>query len=122
LQFFYYQNKTIHYLFYYLARNIWRINYFALHIEIHNRVNHITRNWVANKGITYRKENPSWSGDNFLVYLALSQDVVFAFKSISSIIHVIFRGIYCLKILEVVVEKRRGFIEVVATEIFARNG
>jgi hypothetical protein len=40
----------------YLARNIWRIIHFALHIERTNNINHLTRNWVANKGTTYKKK------------------------------------------------------------------
>lgn len=52
------QNDTIHHLFFdcYPAKNIWRIIYFALHIDRPNNINHITENWVANQtplGIKY---------------------------------------------------------------------
>jgi hypothetical protein len=41
---------------FYLARNIWRIIYFVLHIERPNSINHIIMNWAANKGTAHRKK------------------------------------------------------------------
>jgi hypothetical protein len=52
------QNETIQHFFFdcYLARNIWRIIYFALHVERPISINHLTRNWVANKGTSYNNK------------------------------------------------------------------
>jgi hypothetical protein len=51
------QNVSIQHLLFdcYLARNIWRIIYFALNIERLNNINHIIGSWIANKGTIHRK-------------------------------------------------------------------
>jgi hypothetical protein len=51
------QNKTIQRLFFdcYIARNIWRIINFALHIGRSSCINHLTRNWYISKKTTHRK-------------------------------------------------------------------
>jgi hypothetical protein len=53
------QIESIQHLFFdcYLARNIWRINSFALHIERPFSINHLTRNWYANEGTTQTKDS-----------------------------------------------------------------
>jgi hypothetical protein len=53
------QIENIQHLFFdcYLARNIWRINNFALHIERPSSINHLTRNWYADKGTTHRNDS-----------------------------------------------------------------
>jgi hypothetical protein len=40
---------------YYFARNIWRIINFTLQIERPISINHLIRNWYANKGTIHRK-------------------------------------------------------------------
>lgn len=53
------QNETVQHLLFdcCLARNIWRIVYFALNIERPNNINHIKGNCVANKNTAYRQKN-----------------------------------------------------------------
>jgi hypothetical protein len=55
------QNETVQHLLFdcCLARNIWRIVYFALNIERPNNINHIKGNCVANKNTAYRQKKIS---------------------------------------------------------------
>jgi hypothetical protein len=51
------RNESIQHLFFYcyIAKNIWRIIYFALKIEMPININHIIGSWTSNRDMGYKK-------------------------------------------------------------------
>jgi hypothetical protein len=82
----------------YLIRIIWSIIYFALNIEKPININHIIENWATNKGIAHRKKLLIGVAAMFWSIWLCCNDVVFNFKPISSILQVLFRGTYWLRL------------------------
>jgi hypothetical protein len=126
------QNESIQHLFFdcYLARNIWRIIYFALNIERPNNINHIIGSWIANKGTTHRKKLLIGVAAMFWSIWLCRNDVVFTFKPKPSIMQVLFRATYWLRFWRLLQKEQLQHeilvvcrsLEVVAMEIFASHG
>ena len=126
------QNETIQHIFFdcYLIRNIWRIIYFAFNIERPININHIIENWATNKGIAHRKKLLIGVAAMFWSIWLCRNDVAFNFKPIPSILQVLFRGMYWLRLWRLL-QKQEAHqeilvvcqsLEMVAMEILAKHG
>jgi hypothetical protein len=69
------RNKSIQRLFFdcYIAKNIWRIIYFVIKIEMPVNINHIIGSWASNSDLGYKKLLLTGISALFLVYLAYSK-------------------------------------------------
>jgi hypothetical protein len=93
------RNESIHHLFFdcYIAKNIWRIIYLALKIEMPVNINHIIESWASNCGLVYKKLLFIGISALFWSIWLTRNEVAFNQKPIPSIVQVIFRGIHSFR-------------------------
>jgi hypothetical protein len=126
------ENENIQHLLFdcYLARNIWRTIFFALHIDRPSSTNHIMGAWESNKGIAHKKKLLIGVAAMFWSICLCRNDVVFNHKPIPSILQVIFRGTHWLRFWRLVQMEESHqeslnifqYLEVVAMKIFTSHG
>ena len=88
------RNESIQHLFFYcyIAKNIWRIIYFALKIEMPVNINHIIGSWASNSDLRYKKLLLTGTSALLWSIWLTRNEVAFNHKPIPSIVQVIFRG------------------------------
>jgi hypothetical protein len=75
----------------YLARNIWRVIFFALHIDRPYSINHVMGAWESNKGTAHKKKLLIGIAAMFWSIWLCRNDVIFNHKLVQSFMQVIFR-------------------------------
>ena len=125
------RNESIQHLFYcYIAKNIWRIIYFALKIEMPVNINHIIGSWASNSDLRYKKLLLTGTSALLWSIWLTRNEVAFNHKPIPSIVQVIFRGTHWLRFWRLLQKKETHqqildvcqALEVVAMEVFANHG
>jgi hypothetical protein len=84
--------------FCYIVKNIWRIIYFALKIEMHININHIIGSWASNSDLGYKKLLLTGISALFWSIWLTRNEVAFNHKPIPSIMQVIFRGTHWFRV------------------------
>jgi hypothetical protein len=82
------RNESIQHLFFvcYIAKNIWRIIYFALKIEMPVNINHIIGSWTSNSDLGYKKLLLTEISALFWSISHTQNEVAFNHKPIPSIV------------------------------------
>jgi hypothetical protein len=114
----------------YIAKNFWRIIYFAMKIEISVNINHIIRSWASNSDMGLKKLLLTRISALFWSIWLTRNEVAFNHKPISSIVQVIFRGTDWFRYWRFLQKKETHQqiinvcqpLEVVAMEFFANYG
>jgi hypothetical protein len=126
------RNESIHHLFFdcYIAKNIWRIIYLALKIEMPVNINHIIGSWASNCGLVYKKLLFTGISALFWSIWLTRNEVAFNQKPIPSIVQVIFRGTHWFRfwrllqredVHQQIIDMCQA-LEMVAMKIFAFHG
>ena len=126
------RNESIHHLFFdcYIAKNIWRIIYLALKIEMPVNINHIIGSWASNCGLVYKKLLFTGISALFWSIWLTRNEVAFNKKPTSSIVQVIFRGTHWFRFWRLLQKEEVHqqildvcqALEVVAMEVFVNHG
>jgi hypothetical protein len=121
------QNESIQHLSF--DRNIWRVIFFALHIDKPYSINHIMGAWESNIRFAHKKKLLIWIAAMFWSIWLCRNDVVFNHKPIQSFMQVIFRGSHWLQFWRLLQKEESHqeilnvcqSLEMVAMEIFTSH-